>query len=785
MEGGGGGGAAVTTTSSPTMDPAAIIGSMLVDPSGQCAVKILSLIGSGSFAHVYLAEEVEANPLHPYLTTSASSASSSNTIKHINKWKHIKQCSTSWHSYKQRPELQPPSSYQHQHHLSSLPSGSLSRMHPASRAQQIHSSHDQTSSSRKHNPLKTPPSPNSPTTTSSASSIHQHHQQQQQYLGNNSNTHLRHPSRRSRSQSALSDDTVLIEGTGIGSTTTNRGQANGRGAGGGGGGGGTTSGSDVGGTTTTGTLVADDMMITDSSPSTTSGLAHESTIGQTPSLMSSSSSGHTSSSMPPFVPQKRAVKRLFKRGLDARQLVLQRQEAVVMKAVEGHDNIVKLLATVEDEESLYLIMEYCELDLYEAITQQSGFPEDVVKEVFGQIADAVIHCHSKGFYHRDLKPENCLISTRDYRIKLTDFGLSTSDNWSTEMGCGSVRYMAPECFEAGHVSSDPTVPLSQVVYPPPSPGYSPAANDVWALGVILLNLLFGKNPWFEAYPTDAIFAAFSGGNPNILKQQFNLTPHFDSILRRTFDLDARRRCTVSELKELVESVPKFVADPHAAAKAAAAATLARQQQIQHQQLLASGGVIGGVAGTGSVLCGPGLVLAPGLPIPERMPAFAFGKGGRDKEREREREREKELKEREKEKMAARKHQHRLSQKLSVSIAGANANNTAASAVSGGGVTSAGKERGSCGSPPEDLVVIPASSGPAGAGAKSEDEGPGGWRGYALSVSSFVTRRRSSKAVTLLQTEEGAGGGESSTGAGSGVAGGLKGSPRRGSRAARA
>jgi serine/threonine protein kinase len=58
---------------------------------------------------------------------------------------------------------------------------------------------------------------------------------------------------------------------------------------------------------------------------------------------------------------KRAVKRLFKKGLDSRQLLLQRQEAVIMKALDSHENVVRLLATAEDEECLYLIMEYCEL----------------------------------------------------------------------------------------------------------------------------------------------------------------------------------------------------------------------------------------------------------------------------------------------------------------------------------------------------------------------------------------------------------------------------------------
>ncbi|KAJ1548461.1 hypothetical protein HK405_003101 [Cladochytrium tenue] len=296
--------------------------------------------------------------------------------------------------------------------------------------------------------------------------------------------------------------------------------------------------------------------------------------------------------VPPARPhgEKRAVKRLFKQGLDRRQQLLQRQEAEVMKAIAPHLNIVRLLATVEDDESLYLIMEYCELDLYEAITQQGGFPDDVVKEVFGQISDAVLHCHAFGYYHRDLKPENLLISS-DFKIKLADFGLATADSWSTEMGCGSVRYMAPECFDP--LYNVPETDVAAASSPVEMVGYSPPANDVWALGVILINLLFGKNPWFEAHKSDAIFHAYCHHNPNILRQQFNLSPQFDAVLRRAFELDPVRRCSVADLKHMVDATTVFVGTP-APAPAPALPYFSY--------------------GPESVLTGPGAILPPGTEV---------------------------------------------------------------------------------------------------------------------------------------------------------------------------
>ncbi|ORY47229.1 kinase-like protein [Rhizoclosmatium globosum] len=267
-----------------------------------------------------------------------------------------------------------------------------------------------------------------------------------------------------------------------------------------------------------------------------------------------------------------------------------------------------------------------ETDLYEAITQQGGFPEDVVKEVFVQVADAVLHCHNSGFYHRDLKPENCLISTANYKVKLADFGLTTTDEWSTELGCGSVRYMAPECFELTHNTPEGLQPGQPV--PPPAKslpvapgvlngGYSPAANDVWALGVILLNLLFGKNPWFEAHMTDAIFSAFAISNHNILRQQFNLTLQFDAILRRVFELDPRRRCSVTDLKILVEGCTQFVeTDPTAISSSTVPTPSIQQSRLKRH------------GNNSSILAGPGYIVKPGdsLPAVFTQPAASITSG---------------------------------------------------------------------------------------------------------------------------------------------------------------
>ncbi|RKO87812.1 kinase-like domain-containing protein [Blyttiomyces helicus] len=60
-----------------------------------------------------------------------------------------------------------------------------------------------------------------------------------------------------------------------------------------------------------------------------------------------------------------AVKSLCKAGLSPPQIAIQRREANVMRKLTGHPNIVRLVRTIETPQYLYLVMEYCEMDLYD------------------------------------------------------------------------------------------------------------------------------------------------------------------------------------------------------------------------------------------------------------------------------------------------------------------------------------------------------------------------------------------------------------------------------------
>lgn len=100
-----------------------------------------------------------------------------------------------------------------------------------------------------------------------------------------------------------------------------------------------------------------------------------------------------------------------------------------MKAVD-HPNIVKLFEFYEDEESMYIITEYCQGgQLFEAMLRKKTFSENEASNIMMQLLSAINHCHQRKIVHRDVKPENLLVDSIEpdsgkFNIKIIDFGIS-------------------------------------------------------------------------------------------------------------------------------------------------------------------------------------------------------------------------------------------------------------------------------------------------------------------------------------------------------------------------
>lgn len=220
------------------------------------------------------------------------------------------------------------------------------------------------------------------------------------------------------------------------------------------------------------------------------------------------------------------------------------EELDIHSRLSNHPNVVNLVNYFETDSHQYMVLELCSNgDLYEAIRVGRGPLEtEHVRDFMLQLVGAIDHLHSKGVYHRDIKPENIFL-TSSGSMKLGDFGLATSDTWSTEFAVGSDRYMAPEQFDAS-------------VY---GYGYSPASADIWAIGIVLLNILFQRNPFGTPTQKDPLFADFARDRQSLFDVFPNMSQDTYNVLVHSLALDPANR-SLGAVREALKAVVSFTVD---------------------------------------------------------------------------------------------------------------------------------------------------------------------------------------------------------------------------------
>ncbi len=195
-----------------------------------------------------------------------------------------------------------------------------------------------------------------------------------------------------------------------------------------------------------------------------------------------------------------------------------------------HANIVRTIdagrAELRGHATSYLAMEFVEgQTLRELIADLGRLPEELATTVAQQVCAGLLAIHEAGITHRDLKPENVII-TGEHHVKLMDLGVAKVRDASIRLSLtgqflGSVHYAAPEQFR--------------------DTGAVDGRADLYAVGVLLHEMLTGRNPFYHQDLQVVLRRTLTETPPRISHLVPDVSPVIDQLVENLVakDPDAR------------------------------------------------------------------------------------------------------------------------------------------------------------------------------------------------------------------------------------------------------
>lgn len=202
----------------------------------------------------------------------------------------------------------------------------------------------------------------------------------------------------------------------------------------------------------------------------------------------------------------------------------------------NHPNITQIYSIEELDGEIFIVMEFIEGNELKSKTDSPYNIEQTIKIAIN-ICSGLSAAHNKGIIHRDIKSGNIMCS-EDGKVKIMDFGLAkvqgNADITRKGTTLGTTSYMSPEHFRGGEVDQ---------------------RSDIWALGILLYEMLTGKMPFSGAYEQAVIYSILNEEPEAIIGLNeavpLELKEIVDKCLKKNPD---ERYETAEELREDLENL---------------------------------------------------------------------------------------------------------------------------------------------------------------------------------------------------------------------------------------
>jgi eukaryotic-like serine/threonine-protein kinase len=205
-----------------------------------------------------------------------------------------------------------------------------------------------------------------------------------------------------------------------------------------------------------------------------------------------------------------------------RQLLKEAQSVAML----DHPNICQVYGIEDHDERSFIVMQYVKGTTLAELIRKQTLTVDEVLSLAKQIVSALAEAHAHGIIHRDIKPKNIMV-TENQQVKVLDFGLaktvqrmksreaddSISNVSQTGLRLGTVPYMSPEQLREERLDY---------------------RSDVFSVGIVLYEMLCGKNPFSRDNVAETISAILSSA-PVPLQQNGARSGELAQIVRKCLE----------------------------------------------------------------------------------------------------------------------------------------------------------------------------------------------------------------------------------------------------------